>query len=313
MEANYNMKNPAVRRIFKEYKELKASPSQDFLAFPFEEDIFMWHFAVKGPQDTPFAGGLYHGRIILPAEYPYKPPGLIFETKNGRFKTDLKICLSITDYHPESWQPSWGIRTLLTALISFFPVKDASSFGAILKSDETRRQLAKDSQKPFLKVKQINNLLNHPSNNYAKGIGLLYLRYVGKSDTLWDWFSPYFDSEDEVVLTSGPLSKSTTIGKLAESLLKENKYLNTNLPRIPVPIQRKYIKQLDDYERDKKNPKKSRKYEEDSDHGTSIETGINLGLSPVLNLNTIEDHNIKTRVILLVTQKKKTNTMILEG
>jgi hypothetical protein len=49
-----------------------------------QENIFEWHFTVRGPADTPFAGGIYHGRIILPAEYPFKPPSIIFLTVCGR-------------------------------------------------------------------------------------------------------------------------------------------------------------------------------------------------------------------------------------
>ena len=30
--------------------------------------------------DTEFDGGVYHGRIILPAEYPMKPPNIIILT-----------------------------------------------------------------------------------------------------------------------------------------------------------------------------------------------------------------------------------------
>jgi hypothetical protein len=33
-----------------------------------EDNLFDWHFVLRGPQDTPFEGGLYHGRIILPAQ-----------------------------------------------------------------------------------------------------------------------------------------------------------------------------------------------------------------------------------------------------
>ena len=37
-----------------------------------------------------------------------KPPNIIFLTPNGRFATNQKICLSISAYHPESWNPAWG-------------------------------------------------------------------------------------------------------------------------------------------------------------------------------------------------------------
>lgn len=35
-------------------------------------------------------------------------------------QVNKKICLSISSFHPETWQPSWGIRTALVALMAFF-------------------------------------------------------------------------------------------------------------------------------------------------------------------------------------------------
>lgn len=42
--------------------------------------MFEWHFTVRGPADTDFDGGIYHGRIVLPPDYPMKPPGVILLT-----------------------------------------------------------------------------------------------------------------------------------------------------------------------------------------------------------------------------------------
>ena len=36
-------------------------------------------------------GGIYHGRILLPPEYPFKPPSFIMLTPNGRFETGVKV------------------------------------------------------------------------------------------------------------------------------------------------------------------------------------------------------------------------------
>jgi ubiquitin-conjugating enzyme E2 J1 len=58
--------------------------------------------------DTEFDGGVYHGRIVLPTEYPHKPPDFYFATPNGRFALEKKVCLTISSHHAESWQPSWG-------------------------------------------------------------------------------------------------------------------------------------------------------------------------------------------------------------
>lgn len=38
-----------------------------------------------------------------------------FLQPNGRFETNTKICLSISQHHPEHWQPSWsGAYSLLS-------------------------------------------------------------------------------------------------------------------------------------------------------------------------------------------------------
>jgi ubiquitin-conjugating enzyme E2 J1 len=141
----YNVNNPSVKRILREVKEMEAEPSDQYTATPLEDNIFEWHFTIRGPHDTEFEGGLYHGRIILPPEYPFKPPNIVLLNPNGRFEVGTKICLSISSYHPEHWQPSWSIRTVLVALISFMPTKADGAIGAIDYSPEERRKLAKKS------------------------------------------------------------------------------------------------------------------------------------------------------------------------
>jgi ubiquitin-conjugating enzyme E2 J1 len=141
------MSNDAVKRIMAEVRELSAlnaQPGTLFHAAPMETDLFEWHFTVRGPPDTPFDGGLYHGRILLPAEYPLKAPEIILLTPNGRFEVGTRICLSVTSHHNETWQPSWGVRTILTALIGFMPSK-SEGLGALDYPPEDRRALARKS------------------------------------------------------------------------------------------------------------------------------------------------------------------------
>ncbi|PWA01288.1 hypothetical protein BB558_002623 [Smittium angustum] len=468
MSTKYNMKNPGVRRILQEYKTIRKGAYDDqFVAEPLEDDIFEWHFTIKGPDATDFQGGKYHGKLLLPSEYPFKPPSLMFSNQNGRFEIDKKICLSFTSYHPESWRPSWGIHTLLLAVISFLPTngKDGS-IGSIDLPSEEKKYLAIKSNKyvcpgcntklseilnstepvptsdiklllesseekkvssnttepkskettsdtdntpkneidpiansepsvnekneaainhtvldtvnkkqidekpitqqnelqnrgkqstsyspennprpetglykyqiqtqrdfnmkkvneievctkdpnmnlnpivylniqssiyfkelyslktyhevlseiqqkvtnidPFLKgttvstafcllykfwtlkltYKQIMGLLNNKDCVFAKGIGMLYLRYVATPETLWDWFEPLFDDEEEILLTRSPRPRSMTIGELARELLTTNKFLTTTLPRIPVPIQRNFEKKFQEYDKDEEN------------------------------------------------------------
>ena len=34
----------------------------------------------------------------------------------SRFKPDTRLCLSISDYHPDTWNPAWSVSTILTGL-----------------------------------------------------------------------------------------------------------------------------------------------------------------------------------------------------
>lgn len=144
MESQYNLKSPAVKRLMKEAAELR-DPTEHYHAQPLEDNLFEWHFSVRGPPDSDFDGGVYHGRIVLPPEYPMKPPSIILLTPNGRFEVGKKICLSISGHHPETWQPSWSIRTALIAIIGFMPTKGEGAIGSLDYTPEERRTLAKKS------------------------------------------------------------------------------------------------------------------------------------------------------------------------
>jgi ubiquitin-conjugating enzyme E2 J1 len=139
------MGDKTLRRIQADLRELRTDPSSNYTAAPVQDNLFEWHFTVRGPADTDFAGGIYHGRIVLPAEYPFKPPNIILLTPNGRFETHKKICLSISSHHPETWLPAWGIRLILEALIAFLPTRGEGALGALDYTPSERRALAKKS------------------------------------------------------------------------------------------------------------------------------------------------------------------------
>lgn len=69
----------AVKRLMREACELRE-PTEEYCAHPVDDNLFEWHFTVQGPSGTEFEGGLYHGRILLPTEYPMKPPNIILLT-----------------------------------------------------------------------------------------------------------------------------------------------------------------------------------------------------------------------------------------
>lgn len=137
----------ATRRLQQEYRNLVRDPSREFVAAPVsDDDLFTWHFTIKGTPDTPFQGGVYHGKIVFPPNYPYAPPDVVFLTPSGRFETNKKICLNFTSYHPDEWSVAWDIRTALTAIVYFLPTEANGAVGGIEASDEERKKLARESR-----------------------------------------------------------------------------------------------------------------------------------------------------------------------
>lgn len=48
------------------------------------------HYVITGPPDTPYHDGLYHGKLVFPPDYPFKPPSIYMLTPNGRFKPNTR-------------------------------------------------------------------------------------------------------------------------------------------------------------------------------------------------------------------------------
>jgi len=98
----------------------------------------------RGPSDSPYAGGEYHGVLQFPPEYPFKPPGIKMLTPSGRFDPDKKICLSMSDFHPGSWNPAWSVTTICTGILSFM-LSDEITTGSVTSTEAEKRVFAANS------------------------------------------------------------------------------------------------------------------------------------------------------------------------
>ena len=43
-----------MKRFLSEIKEIEKNPSDIYIAKPLEDDMYTWHFTIKGPKDTDF-------------------------------------------------------------------------------------------------------------------------------------------------------------------------------------------------------------------------------------------------------------------
>ncbi|CAI5458162.1 unnamed protein product [Closterium sp. Yama58-4] len=131
-----------LQRLQREMKLITKEPPPHIRAKPNPADMLDWHFVLEGSPGTPYEGGWYHGRLRFPADYPFKPPSIMMLTPNGRFATSTRICMSMSDFHPETWNPMWSVASILTGLLSFMS-DDAVTAGSIVASEADRRKLAR--------------------------------------------------------------------------------------------------------------------------------------------------------------------------
>jgi len=107
-----------LNRIKKELKEcnkdIEISGLQAKLVS--ESDMLHWKGEIKGPQGTPYEAGKFVIDITLPADYPFVPPKMKFDTQIWHPNISSQsgaICLDILK---NEWSPALTIRTALISL-----------------------------------------------------------------------------------------------------------------------------------------------------------------------------------------------------
>lgn len=135
---------PCLQRLQKEYRALCKEPVPQVTARPSPGDLLDWHFVLEGATSSPYEGGIYHGRLRFSNEYPFKPPAIVMSTPNGRFAPGRRICMSYSDFHPESWNPMWSVSSILTGLLSFM-MDTAPTTGSVSTTAAEKKRLARES------------------------------------------------------------------------------------------------------------------------------------------------------------------------
>lgn len=105
-------------RIAKELKEFRNDPPGNCSAGPDDEkNLYAWRATIIGPEDSPYAGGIFHLLIRFPTDYPFKPPQVQFETKvyHPNINASGGICLDILK---DQWSPALTISKVLLSISS---------------------------------------------------------------------------------------------------------------------------------------------------------------------------------------------------
>ena len=108
----------ALRRIQKELADMTSDPPCGCSCGPEnDKDMFKWTGVIMGPEDSPFAGGIFHVSVHFPVDYPFKPPKVSFTTQiyHPNVNSDGLICLDILK---TQWSPALTISKVLLSILS---------------------------------------------------------------------------------------------------------------------------------------------------------------------------------------------------
>jgi len=102
-----------IKRITRELGELSLSEFNFCNATPIDENIFHLKASLYPPITSPYYGTVYTLEMLLPDDYPFKPPSVRFTTpiiNDYVHPRSGYICLDVLD---KGWRPSISIGELL--------------------------------------------------------------------------------------------------------------------------------------------------------------------------------------------------------
>eukprot|EP00747_Dinoflagellata_sp_TGD_P003394 gnl/TRDRNA2_/TRDRNA2_108148_c0_seq1.p1 gnl/TRDRNA2_/TRDRNA2_108148_c0~~gnl/TRDRNA2_/TRDRNA2_108148_c0_seq1.p1 ORF type:complete len:690 (-),score=152.31 gnl/TRDRNA2_/TRDRNA2_108148_c0_seq1:96-2090(-) len=146
----------------------------------------------------------------------------------------------------------------------------------------------------------IKGLIDNTSSPYIRCLGFLYIRFGVGADQLWTWIGEYV-LDDEELRPQKDSEWKTSVGEFVESLLSQDKYYSTILPRLPMGVKRQLEAKLAPVEQYRKRTRANLDlldiYRED---GVRVEVVINGEWRPGQTLELLDDapSRVKVRVRL---------------
>jgi ubiquitin-protein ligase len=119
------------KRLLKDLKEIEDEkiPTCGVTARPLDNNLFIWHANIKGPEKTLYEGGVFHLKIEFPLSYPNHPPVIkiytliphpnVFKSEESNF-----ICLDMIRQEGkreegQGWSSAYSAQSILIQLQSF--------------------------------------------------------------------------------------------------------------------------------------------------------------------------------------------------
>nr|POF13139.1 ubiquitin-conjugating enzyme e2 6 [Quercus suber] len=174
----------AHKRLTREYASITSNPPPYIQAHPSESNILEWHYILTGPPSTPYENGQFWGTLTFPPDYPFAPPAIRMHTPSGRFRCNERLCLSISDFHPKSFNPAWEVSTILLGVLSFMTSEEMTT-GSVSATETERKAFAArtrwdNSTGGGSTTRTLDGKAEAPSSN-SRGFGAIKKNSGGKA------------------------------------------------------------------------------------------------------------------------------------
>lgn len=116
----------ALRRLMKDLQEIEKNqiPTVGVTARPQNDDMYIWHANIRGPEGTLYEGGVFHLIMNFPHNYPHSPPSITLSTpiphpcvSGSTINLDMLDASRKGIY--EGWTSGYSVLSILIQLQSF--------------------------------------------------------------------------------------------------------------------------------------------------------------------------------------------------
>ena len=140
----------SIRRLRKEYADIKSSPPLNCSAGTIDDDLYHWNATIIGPSDSPYEGGVFQLDIHFPMNYTFKPPKCNFKTKiyHPNINSAGSICVDILK---DNWSPALTLSKVLLSICSLLTDPNPSDplEPSIAKEYESNREKFNNTAKSW--------------------------------------------------------------------------------------------------------------------------------------------------------------------
>uniref|UniRef100_A0A061S806 E2 ubiquitin-conjugating enzyme n=3 Tax=Tetraselmis sp. GSL018 TaxID=582737 RepID=A0A061S806_9CHLO len=163
-----SLSNVALSQLMKELRELDKKPCEGIKVQINEENLTDIQAEIEGPVGTPYEGGVFRVRLVLPHDFPQSAPKGHFLTKifHPNVATAGEICVNVLK---KDWKPDLGIRHVLLVIRCLL----IEPFAESALNEEAGRLLLEDYEEYSRHAKLMTSIhaqgLNRPTPLTASG------------------------------------------------------------------------------------------------------------------------------------------------